>query len=109
MALGSGGISDLSTIGLDAYANITVTAGTPSITKSSSNVTSITDRAVGRFTLNMNALASADYGICGNVRGASSLIFEDTVVTKTTTAVGYAVYTTAAYADISHFVFTAGA
>ena len=63
--ISSGGISDLSTIGLDAYAKVTVAAGTPAITKASSNVTSITDRAAGKFRINTTALASANYTITG--------------------------------------------
>ena len=34
--------------------------GTPSVTKSSSNVTGITDRATGRYTITHTALASAN-------------------------------------------------
>jgi hypothetical protein len=48
------------TIKLDAYALFDGT-GTPSITKSSSNVTSVADTATGRYTLTFNALPSSTF------------------------------------------------
>ena len=95
---------------LDAYANILLTGSTPSIVKASSNVTSITDRGVGLFTLNMDALASANYTATSMPINSPRFIYQDNSVTKTTTALPIKVATTAdAGIDVSFYIMIAGA
>lgn len=94
---------------LDAYANVTVSGSTPSIVKASSNVTSITDRGIGRYTINMDALASANYTAVITANGNSQIMYQDNTPAKTTTAFPLASYYPSAYGDISFYVMMAGA
>lgn len=102
------------TIKLDAYANVTVAAGTPAITKASSNVTSITDRAAGKFRINTTALASANYTITGMAINNDSIAFNDIGVgggqANATTSFDIDVISnTSVYRDDSFYVMAAGA
>lgn len=99
---------------IDAYVWITVTAGTPSVTSSSANVSSVTDRAVGKFTINFGtALASADYVGAAMGINAEYTVFEDIGVgggsAHTTTAFYVSIYLSGAYRDMSFMTIFTGA
>ena len=80
----SGGVSNIQ---LYAYIDHPP-AGTPTINKASSNVTSITDGLVGLTVVNCTALPSANYTAVISANEVSSTNYIAAVSTKTTTAIG---------------------
>jgi hypothetical protein len=99
--------ADGSGITIDAYARVTTTAGVPALTKNSSNISSITDRSLGRYTLNIDALASANASVVMTCWGNDRIMWQDTGTTaQTTTAIPIA---TSPTADDSFSVMITGA
>jgi hypothetical protein len=98
---GSSGVSEV-----DLYAYINASSGTPTIVKASSNLTSITDTAVGQYTLNFDAMASANYAWAGSVNSTTGgavmfVIFE--VDTRSTTALPVRVTSNSSTAQDTEF------
>ena len=82
----SGGIFSGSSSEINVYARVSVTT-VPTITKASSNVSSITDRGVGTFTVNHSALPSENGSVVATCSDAYSIGRQDTnVLAQTTTA-----------------------
>jgi len=96
----------------DLYANVALSGGTPTITKSSANVSGVTDRATGRWTIVHSAIASNEGSVGGSTEGSSGLflIVDTNGVSKTTTATPVALVSTAgAFADQTFSMFVIGA
>ena len=91
---------------INAYCYVAAEDGSPSITKAK-GVTSITDSGVGQYTVNMTALASADYSWAGSVvstHGNAGMFCIWEVDTRSTTALPVRISTnsnTAIDADFS--------
>lgn len=83
-----------SKIGVDVYVNAYDNSGTPTIIKSSSNVSSLTDRGTGLYTINMSALTSADYTAVGVAKKARFVYEDGPGTVKTTTAYGFTLVST---------------
>ena len=92
----------------DLYARCDGT-GTPSVTKSSINVTGITDTSTGRYSITHTALPSAN-GSVGGAAAAASILGNDLGTTQTTTVTPVFVLNTAgAYTDQIFSMFVIGA